>query len=143
MRQRPRSPDQTLDERPQQRQIKHALGVRQCALGDARQAHAPADLLVFEDVFEGPKAVDRGVEEEHEMGHQNVVVEELAVAVARLGVQGRQLVFEHANQPAASYLRAFVRAGPDDVGAICFWGASPSRGRSSPYNAVQRKLRFC
>lgn len=72
-----------------------------CAIGHEWQREPPAHVGGLEDVLDAPQALDAGVEKGDQMGNDQVVVEEFAVAVDRRHPQRPQLFFDEPKESAA------------------------------------------
>lgn len=62
-------------------------------------AAPPPDGGQLEDVLDAAQAVQEGIEKGQQMGEDELVVEEAALAMRRLGVQMAQMVFDPQDQP--------------------------------------------
>ncbi len=134
--------DEIIDEWLERCQIEDPPGVGQRTLGDPRQAHAPANSIVLENVLDRAKAGNGRVEENNEMCSQNVVGERFAIPTHRLGMQARQLVLEHANRPASHDGFPLAGARQNDVARAAL-ATLLCHVRSAPKKRTARKLRSC
>ena len=95
---------------------------------------------LFKDILHHPQAFDDGVEECDQMGHDDVVVMQHAIAVRISRAQGVQLPLDHPDQPAADDLPLAKLAGVAGRGVVLL---ASCHAQSKTPRQGQRKLRSC
>jgi hypothetical protein len=91
--------------------IEQALGVGDGALGGGANPEAAAYGGQLEDVFDAAQAVQEGIEEGQQVGNDQLIVEERAIAVGRLAMEVAQVVFDAQDQASAIELVGPPRNG--------------------------------
>ena len=93
-----------LNQRQQQLGIKKALGIRESALGQAGDMIPLANPGILKSIFNGPQTSNAGVEESQQMADDDMVQEDLAIAVNRLLVEQSKLLLDQTNESTADDL---------------------------------------